>query len=494
MAFCQGIRKLIKQDFNGFNRNVQSRQLEIEDALGNCSNIQLVVAHTGSGISQHAQKALQDLLEDEDHDEQRFIKPALNYDATRVVVDLRSTTAYKRVDTDIYMSRCTFIDDPRTTYFGLVKLEDLAKLHKNYGKGLYDKNIRTFLGRKTDVNASIYQTIADRPSDFVYLNNGVAALCQEIAPKGSKNGLKKLRIKGFSVINGAQTIASAAQFLEDKADISMAKVFLTLIKASADDEFGKAVTRARNHQNPVTLSQFVALDDEQERLRRELAHLGIHYAYKAEVSDNKDDPMRICVDEAAQALALFHPDPRLVVWLKKEPSRLLNMTTDQYKELFSNTLTALKLANAVRFLRYVLARMTDEVWAASGQERLVYKHGQHAIGWALAKRITKECQSANLLDDTKLKSGLGAAFDQLRELTWTETKKSLDINDKGPLALFRNQTDVIPLLESILVQDYGLGTDPVLSYKKVQQKAGHPYPKELFDYIISKAPQIGNLS
>jgi len=494
LAFCQGIRKLIKQDFNGFNRNVQSRQLEIEDALENCSHIQIVVAHTGSGISQHAQKALQDLLEDEDHDEQRFIKPALNYDATHVVVDLRSATSYKRVDTDIYMNRCTFIDDPRATYWGLVKLEDLAKLHKNYGKGLYEKNIRTFLGRKTNVNASIYQTIADRPSDFVYLNNGVAALCQEIAPKGSRNGLKKLRIKGFSVINGAQTIASAAQFLEDKADISAARVFLTLIKASADDEFGKSVTRARNHQNPVTLSQFVALDDEQERLRRELAHLGIHYTYKAEATDNKADPLRIGVDEAAQALALFYSDPRFVIWLKKEPSRLLDMNSDQYKALFSTKLSAIKLVNAVRFLRYVQLRITSEVYAAAGQERLTYKHGNHALGWVLAKRVVNECQGAKLFDESKLKNAIGVAFDQLRQTVWTITGNRISITFKGPLALYKNQTETIPLLESIMIQHYNLGADPVVEFKKKQQTSGQAYPTNLFEYLIAKAPQIGNLS
>jgi hypothetical protein len=134
----------------------------------------------------------------------------------------------------------------------------------------------------------------------------------------------------------------------------------------------------------------------------------------------------------------------------------------------------------------------QEIWAASGQERLAYKHGNHAIGWALAKRITKECQSAQLLNEDKLKNNLGAVFDKLRQAIWTETSKRIII--KGPLALFRNQTDVIPLLEAVLVQDYGLGADPVVEHKRRQQQAGQPYPKELFDYMISKAPQIGNLT
>src|SRR5207245_1949221 len=102
-------------------------------------------------------------------------------------------------------------------------------------------------------------------------------LCQHIEPKSSSSNGKLLAIEGLSVINGAQTIASSARFLEDHptAKLDNARVSITLIQADADTEFGKAVTRARNHQNPIYWADFVALHDEQERLRRDLAHLGI---------------------------------------------------------------------------------------------------------------------------------------------------------------------------------------------------------------------------
>jgi len=498
LKFAQGIRKFIALDFTGFNQNVQNRLTEIEDALENCSHIQLVVAHIGSGISDHAREAIDNFIRD-DHGEDRFVDKPIDYDAIRVVQDLQEAKAYKKIDTEIWIQKCSSVTEPRTTYFGLIPLNELVKLHQKHGKALYAKNIRTFLGQKTDVNVSIRQTLSSYPGEFLFLNNGVAALCQDVEQKGSNRshkGGRKFKVRGFSIINGAQTIASAAQLLEDnsKADISAARVSFTLIKASDNDEFGKSVTRARNHQNPVFLSYFVALDDEQERLRRELAHLGIHYAYKAEAADNKADPLRIGVDEAAQALALFHPDPRFVIWLKKEPSRLLDMNTEQYKVLFSATLSAIKLANAVRFLRYVQLRMITEVRAASGQERLTYKHGNHAIGWVLAKQVANECHGAKLFDESKLRDGIGVAFDQLRQTVWAVTGNRISITFKGPLALYRNQTETIPLLESIIIQQYNLGADPVVAIKKKQQTIGQAYPKDLFEYLIAKAPQIGNLS
>jgi hypothetical protein len=483
LAYCQGARKLIKQDFSGFNKNVQDRKTEIEDALDNCSHIKLVVAHTGSGISKHAKQAIDELLADDDHGEERLEPQAIDYDSSRVVNDLRAAKAYEQVDADLWIQKCSTVNEPRVTYFGLVKLLDLVALHEKHGKALYERNIRTFLGHKTEVNTSIQKTLASKPQDFFYLNNGVTALCQEIYPKSTQSGRKRLKLRGFSIINGAQTIASSAKFLADNkdSDLSAAKVVFTLIKADADGEFGKSVTRARNHQNPVLLANFAALDDEQERLRRDLAYLGIHYAYKAEAADGVIDHTRIRIDEAAHALAMLQPDPRYVVWLKKEPAQLLDTTSDQYKALFSSTLTAFQLANAVHLNRYVQNRMATEARSATGQEHLIYKHGGYAVAWVIAKRLRGVINGTSLLDAAKIKAALSTPFDQLRQTLYDAASSAT----KGPLALFRNQTDVLPLLQNVLITYYGLSADPVLEYKKKLYKTGEHYPVELFAYLGS---------
>src|SRR5690606_35287652 len=141
----------------------------------------------------------------------------------------------------------------------------------------YERNIRYFLGSQTDVNQAIHATLRDEPTSFFYLNNGVTAVCDEIEQKGrnSDNGSRKFKVRGLSIINGAQPVASAAEFVarHPDSDINDAKVMLTLIKAPADRPFGKLVTKARNHQNPVQLANFTALDETQERLRQEIAHL-----------------------------------------------------------------------------------------------------------------------------------------------------------------------------------------------------------------------------
>ncbi len=493
LAFCQGVRKLVAQDFTGFNQHILNRQMALEDAVSECSNIVLIVAHTGSGISHHAQRAVSDLLNDATHGEERF-QPLVDYDSVRAVADLQSAQSFPTVNATLVLKPWSSKSDPRLTYFGFVSVGDLVNLHNKHDKALYAKNIRTFLGKTTDVNKSIQETLLANPEQFVYLNNGVTALCQEIDPKENGAAGKKLKVKGISVINGAQTIASSAKFVQDNPthNISAAHVLLTLIKADGDSEFGKAVTRARNHQNPVLLANFAALDDEQERLRCELAVLGLHYAYKAEGADGAYDAKRIRIDEAAHALALMQADPRFSIWLKKEPSQLLDTQRDPYKALFRAGLPAVELVNAVRFYRYVQSRASAEAAAAVGQERLTYKHGTYALGFILAKRVSAVVKGAALIDPAKLSSALSVPFDSTRQALWSATQQRL--GTKGPLALFRNQTEGLPLLRDTMIAGYSLSTDAAIVPLKAKSWLGQPYPIDLFKYLAVKAPQIGNLA
>ena len=493
-AFCQGVRKLIKQDFSGFNDHVINRQTEIEGALESCSHIDLVIAHVGAGISNHAKKAVEDLLADEDHGEERLSAHVIDYDAARVVADLQEAKAYHRIDVTLTLQHWSCVAGTRKTYFGLVSLNELVQLHKTNGKALYAKNIRTFLGHTTAVNKAIRDTLATAPIDFMYLNNGVTALCEQIEPKNGSRSKKQFKIRGLSVINGAQTIASTARFFTESTenDISSAQVMVTLIMAANDGPFGKAVTRARNHQNPVLLANFAALDDEQERLRRELAYLDIQYVYKAEGPDGSHDPMRIRIDEAAQALALLQTDPRFAVWLKKEPAQLLNTEAAAYRVLFSPNLKGIELANAVRVLRYVQSRASIEAIVARGPERLTYKHGVFALGFVLAKRLKDAVGGAVLIDEEKLRSELSPMFDALRQELWNKTDPRTMM--KGPLAIFRNQTDTVPLLRDVMTEHYGLSADPAIGHIASQSRPGQQYPEALFKYLADKAPQIGNLT
>lgn len=332
LPFCEGIRLLIRQEFAGFNRNFTNRKADIEAALDACSHIKLVVPYTGDGISKTASDALQALLDDESLDEERLDKQVAYYTAAEVTRDLLAEQVYQPVHTDIGLQKHAKVETPRTTYYGIARLTDLVALHRKEGKALYERNIRYFLGSsKSDVNKAIKTTLLDAPADFFYLNNGVTAVCDLIEPKAAKNGFRKFKVRGLSIINGAQTVASAAEFVAQHpgSNIDDAKVMLTLIKAPADGPFGKRVTKARNHQNPVQTANFASLDENQERLRQEVALLGFTYHYRPEALAT--DSQSISLDEALRALASQQGDPRYTVWLKSEPARLTNPESAEYQ-------------------------------------------------------------------------------------------------------------------------------------------------------------------
>jgi hypothetical protein len=493
-AFCDGVRTLLRQDFAAFNAHVQRRQAEIEGALGACSHIQLVVPYTGDGVTRPAIEALDALLDDVAQDDERVTRNVLYYSAEEITRDLRAEQAYHPVHTDLRLQHVHKVEEPRATYYGVAQLADLVALHEQHDKGLYERNIRYFLGSGTsEVNRAIKATLLDNPADFFYLNNGVTAVCDSIDPKEvNRAGFKKLRVRGLSIINGAQTVASAAEFVARNPghSITNAKVMFTLIKAPADGAFGKRVTKARNHQNPVQAANFASLDETQERLRQEAAHLGFEYHYRPEVLVRANGRV-ITLEEALRALATLHDDPRYPVWLKSEPARLSNPDGTEYQRLFDAQLTGAALINAVlcsRVIRDLL--LSSELRAPSrSQERLIYRHGVHAITAVLMKRLRTKIRAAVPMDPATLPALLSLPFDELRQQAFDTARGRLI--GEGPLAYFRNQSNVGSFIADLMATNYGRAADPDLAAIRHVAGAAEAYPrKRLFDYLSPRAPQL----
>ena len=492
LPFCEGIRLLLKQDFAAFNGNVQNRKTDIEGALDVCSHIKLVVPYTGDGVSQTARDALLALLDDEDLDEERLAKQVEYYTATEIVCDLLAEQAYQPVHTDIALHKHAKVESPRATYYGVARLADLVTLHQMHGKALYERNIRYFLGSsKSDVNKAIKTTLHDAPLDFFYLNNGVTAVCDLIEPKANKNGAKKFKVRGLSIINGAQTVASAAEFVRQHPGKSIddAKVMLTLIKASADGQFGKSVTKARNHQNPVQTANFASLDENQERLRQEIAHLSFDYHYRPEALAT--GPKAITLDEALRAMASQQNDPRYAVWLKSEPVRLANPDSTEYQALFTAALPGVTLINAVLCHRAIRALVVDyeQKAPARSQERLIYRHGVHVITAVMMKRLRSRIGTAAVIDPAAIPALISQPLDQLRQQAFDLGQQRLVL--EGPLAYFRNQGNVAAFLADLMEAHFALGADPAIAPLRNIQNAADAYPrKRLIDYLSSRAPQL----
>lgn len=496
LPFCEGIRLLLKQDFTVFNANVQNRKADIESALDSCSHIKLVVPYTGDGVSKTASDALQFLLDDEDLDEARLSKQVAYYTSSEITRDLLAEQAYLPVHIDITLQKSQSIESPRSTIYGIAKLTDLVALHKDKGKALYERNIRYFLGStRSDVNRAIKSTLHDDPASFFYLNNGVTAICDDIEPKGKHptSGARKFKVRGLSIINGAQTVASAAEFVHQHPGKSIddAKVMLTLIKAPADGPFGKRVTKARNHQNPVQTANFASLDENQERLRQEIALIGFDYHYRPEALAT--GPTAITLDEALRAIASQQYDPRYAMWLKSEPARLANPDSTEYQALFTTTLTGATLVNAVLCHRAIRTLIVDYEARAQtrSQERLIYRHGIHVMTAVMMKRLRNRIGAARVVETAAIATLLSQpdTLDQLRQQTFGLGQQRLTL--EGPLAYFRNQGNVATFLADLMETHFALAADPAIAPLRNIHTAADVYPrKRLLDYLSNRAPQL----
>ena len=507
-SFVSGIRQFISGDFANFNTHVQNRKLELEGALDTCDHVKVVVAYVGERVSHNARSELDRLTGDLNQDEQRYVHPFIEIGPGHVLQAMDLEKAYRKIDAKLKIMKCRKISEPRVTFIGTVWLQDLVALHDSYQDALFAENIRNPLGVKSDVNDSIRKTLEGSPEHFFYMNNGITILAANIAPKKAANdGEQTLDLRGLSVINGAQTIATAAAFkaAQPGADISRAKVTITLIAADANGEFGKSVTHARNHQNPVSGEDFAALDDNQERLRREIAARSLRYIYKSGDPAALDDPDAIGIVEAAYSLALLDEHPRTVWLLKAKPEIFRTLGSPEYQRVFSRGLTAETLINAVRVARYLNKFMQEAVRDETDQvAKETLRHASVTHGWVLTKRTRDQINGAVLLDTVKVGAQLGSPADTLRQSIVDITAARMRAASARAWALYRNQATSLELLEAIMIAHYGTTNPAAIVAKKSERPVRtnsrgravplFDYPKSLFDYLCAKAPQIGNLS
>jgi AIPR protein len=208
------------------------------------------------------------------------------------------------------------VSAPFEIYYGLMSLTDVARLYVTHGKTLVEANIRNYKG-STEVNDRILATIRDEPEYFFYLNNGLTAYCERLEVHNLDRGniqSKRLTAYGFSIVNGAQTVGSiAAFFASNPQPPPQGYVFLKIIslQRSPDERvFAQRITQSTNFQNQIGLRDFVALDEEQERIATHLELSGIRGFQRCLYPIQKfqsDSERRLAIILDRDALKWFKP-------------------------------------------------------------------------------------------------------------------------------------------------------------------------------------------
>jgi hypothetical protein len=358
------------------------RQLEqwLDDAN---ATLELVFVHSWIGaLSKHANRVLEDLCarwnDTSDVVSYRFLRQD---DIHRLVAGDPGTEA---INLDVVLYDWGVQAEPYVAYYGQVSAEDVGAWLATHGSALFSRNIRQLIP-DSDVNQSIVQSLLAKPEHFWYLNNGITVLCDRILKAPIGGNLRKFgqfTCEGVSIVNGAQTVGSVSiAAREDPEAVKSARVAVRFISLEhCPPEFPAAVTRATNTQNRIDSRDFVALDPEQERLRRDL-HLEAQRIYTYKTGEPDPPPELGCsVVEATVALACAARDPALAIQAKREIGRLWSdIKKPPYTQVFNQSVAALKLWRAVLVMRDVETILKVEQRRRDGRARAVAVHGNRLI-------------------------------------------------------------------------------------------------------------------
>lgn len=493
-SFLSGIKFILDKDFDQFNQNVKNIQHKIEDALDECDKIHLLIAYSGDGISIQARNEIQQKVQSliDDGEEQLVLDPVI-FGPEAIEKALREENATKPINEKIQVHKFrTTNSHPRYSVFGLVKVEDLIALHNRHGRALYEKNIRFFIGAgRRGVNSAIRETLLNAPQNFMHLNNGITLVGNHMEAKSNVKGsklTKNIQVLGLSVVNGAQTISSAAQFIEQnpEADISSAQVMVTIINTGNDD-FHKQVTKARNLQNPVDLSNFAALDDNQEKLRQEMALFGIDYQYRPQRQTTTGIPV-ITIENLAKALACLHNDVSFPARLKSEPSQFVDSSSESYQALFTAELTGHKALNAYTAFGVIHELVTQAERGSPSPEKLVYRHCGYAIASILMKQLRRKIEGNELLVADNVRESLSIPFDEIRQQFADQyTEVALGSTHH---AFFKRIADTANLINKVWIEHQGLQQDVAVVALQGRLSAEDPYNQSLFNVLKDRAAQL----
>ncbi len=495
--FLAGVIRLVDGNFDGFNSHIQTQRPLIEEALSNCEVIQLQVAYIGGGVSQNAMRIFDDTIKSKLPTEPRLATTLAETKPDAICTYLVLEQAYPSVDARIKLKSFNKIDHPKKLVYGFIPLLELTELHNRFPLSLYARNVRQYLGEKSLVSQAIMKTLLTESADFPYLNNGITMIAKSVENRGQKDGHFVVEVKGASVVNGAQSVSTAARFLQEHPDVNLADVLvaITIVQDSNDGDFGRKVTLARNHQNPVHQNQFKAVDPKQERLRREFALFGFRYNYQSNISAN-NTMTNIGPEVMSLSINLMRMSPIPCILAVRDLGAFQNVNHWTYRVAFDGNHDKYLILNTIVIWQFVHLKFWNEAWAAgAGNERLTYRYGRFAAGWLLLKQVNMTASLPRLISRAELEQKLGYVVDVLRHELWTAYQEiSGAHHDKmkwtpGPIRFFGNNGHVFECLKKVAGKVYGLDGDPTFE-SLWGDRGDNEKNQRFFSYLASKAPQI----
>lgn len=383
--FRDGVTDLIQGRWTRFNNVLQNRSAAITNALnsGICK-VKVVLAYSGTAVSDDRRDIFSDLERAFNGPNPGFLRCHAYGLTTLHDLHLDGISA-QAIEADIELKDFGHTQDPYRVFYGRMDAKRLAELWVQHEDRLVDRNIRRFKGTTT-VNAGLTETLQQEAQHFFYFNNGVTFLCEAINeqhPRDPHRESGRFRVRGLSIINGAQTVGAIAREPISHYLANPAMVMATFVCLdNAPDGFGNRVTQSRNRQNAVDLEDFAALDERQAMWQQTLRMTGIEYIVKHGQDDAPPSPTSFSARELAPYLACTvttNDWQDYLVAAKSDKKRLFGReglvpATDplrqSYERLFADSLTAKQMWRIAQIGRTVIGKVRDRARAEGDPQGL----------------------------------------------------------------------------------------------------------------------------
>jgi hypothetical protein len=195
----------------------------------------------------------------------------------------------------------------------IVEAGQLIAAYRSNGirDALFSLNIRNYIGN-TRHNKGIIDTAEKRPQDFLFFNNGVSCLAENIE---IDSAAKTVTATKLQVINGAQTVKALVKAEGRQRPATWAGGEpLVLVRITEMKKYGSAktfrdeITRYNNTQNVIKDADFKSNDAIQTDLRQKFGELTRHarrVVYQAKRTDQRPPN----IEEFAKRIYSFLGDP-----------------------------------------------------------------------------------------------------------------------------------------------------------------------------------------
>lgn len=378
--FRDGVTDLLQGHWDRFNNVLQNRQVAITNALnsGVC-RIKVVLAYSGTAVSDDRRDIFADLERAFNGTNPGFLRCHAYGLTTLHDLHLDGVSA-QSIEAEVELKDFGYSQEPYRSFYGRMDARRLAELWATHTEHLVNRNIRRFKGT-TIVNTGLSETLRQESQHFFYFNNGVTFLCdsiQQLHPHDPHRQIGRFRVRGLSIINGAQTVGAIAREPFAHYDVHPAVVMATFIcLENAPSGFGDRVTQSRNRQNAVELEDFAALDERQAMWKQTLRMADVTYLVKQGDDDPPLSPTCFSTRELAPFLACTvttNDWQDYVVAAKVDKKKLFGREglvsasdplRQSYKRLFTDSLTARQMWRIVQIGREVSLKVRARASAES---------------------------------------------------------------------------------------------------------------------------------